>query len=88
MAEKQDRERFEELASTLVKEMQMAGFVCHFDGPTSASFSRTGSSNDRHIKFGYSGYRWWVERGLFGEYGHPDFDAVRRDIMRWVRGEW
>ena len=87
MAEKQDRERFEELTSTLVKELQMAGFRCNFGGPTSASFSKPGRNYRYSIKFGYSGYSWWLEYGG-GPVHHPDdFEELRKDIMEWVRAD-
>jgi hypothetical protein len=88
MTEKQDRERFQEMASTLIKEMKMAGFRCNFEDGTTAGFSKSvPPGTSRHIKFGYTGYRWWSEWG-YGHINHSSYDELRKDVMRWVRGEW
>jgi len=85
MTEIQDRERFEELASTLIKELQLAGFRCNFDGPYSASFSKPGRGYWRSVKFGYSGYRWWLEWSS-GPHQHlEDFEELREAILYWAK---
>ena len=78
-------ERFRE-ATPLINELRLAGYLCHFAGPYSASFSITNGKSWRGIRFGYSGYRWWVDKGL-GSYYFSDFEELREDIMRWVRDE-
>jgi len=87
VTERQDRERFNELASVLVKELQMLGYHCHFDGPYSAAFSTMSSGRKKMLKFGCRGSRWWVELQISGPSWYLDFEELRKDIMSFVRDE-
>ena len=80
MAEKQDRERFEELTETLAKELQLAGAEVYRPGPNTMAIYIGGY---RYV-IAYEGYQWYLR--LYGEKIPYTFETIYDYLKKQIRG--